>query len=90
MELQARYSLPVACLILFGLGLGISIRLKRPQGIYLNLFYMLICSFGYFAIMAQCLSLGKSGKLPPTLAAWVANIAFGLIAAYLLLSRERS
>jgi len=89
-ELMSRYSLPFACLILFGLGLGISIRLRRLRGIYLNLAYALVSSFGYFAIMAQCLSLGKSGKLPATLSAWIANIAFGLITVYLLLSRERS
>jgi len=89
-ELNARYSLPFACLILFGLGLGISIRMRRPQGIYLNLAYAIAGSFGYFAIMAQCLSLGKSGKLPPSLSAWIANVVFGLISLYLLVSRERS
>ncbi len=88
-ELMSRYSLPFACLILFGLGLGISIRLKRPRGIYLNLAYALVSSFGYFAIMAQCLSLGKSGKLPATLSTWIANLVFGIITVYLLIRREQ-
>jgi len=88
-EYAARFSLPVACLILFGVALGITLRLRRPQGIYLNLAWALFITFAYFAIMAECLSLGKSGKLAPEFAAWSGNIIFGAVSVYLLLGRER-
>jgi lipopolysaccharide export system permease protein len=88
-EYAARYSIPVACMILFALALGISIRMRRPQGIYLNVGWALFITFVYFAIMAECLSLGKSGKLPPLLAAWAGNIIFSGVAVYLLLGREK-
>jgi len=88
-EYASRSSLPVSCLILFGVGLGIIIRLRRPQGIYLNLAWALLITFAYFTITAECLSLGKSGALPPAVAAWSGNIIFGAIAIYLLLVRDR-
>jgi len=88
-EYASRSSVPVACLILFALALGLSIRVRRPQGIYLNLAWALVITFSYFAIMAECLSLGKSGKLPPLLSAWAGNILFAAVAVYLLRGRER-
>jgi len=88
-EYAGRFSVPAACVILFGLALGVSIRMRRPRGIYLNMAVALLMSFIYFAIMAMCLSLGKSGKLPPFLAAWIGNIIFTAVSIYLLASQEK-
>ena len=87
-ELNSRYSLPFACLILFGLGMGIALRIQKPRGIYLNLAWALFFCFAYFAVMAISLSLGKSGKMPAFLSAWLANFLFGAVSGYLLLHRE--
>jgi lipopolysaccharide export system permease protein len=88
-ELASRYSIPIACLISFALGLGITVRMRRPQGIYLNTAWSLLFTFCYFALTAICLSLGKSGTLPAALSAWVGNIVFGLVAAYLVIGHEQ-
>jgi len=88
-EYASRYSVPIACLISFALGLGITVRMRRPQGIYPNMAWSLLFTFSYFALTAMCLSLGKSGMLPATLSAWAGNIVFGLVAAYLMIGHER-
>lgn len=88
-EYASRYSVPVACLISFALGLGITVRMRRPKGIYANTAYSLLFTFTYFAVMAMCLSLGRSGRLPAALSAWVGNILFGAIAAYLMIGHEQ-
>jgi len=86
-ELNSRYSLPFACLVLFGLGVGIALRIQKPRGIYLNLGWALFFCFAYFAVMAMSLSLGKSGKMPAFLSAWLANFLFGAVSGYLILKR---
>ena len=88
-EYASRYSVPVACLISFALGLGITVRMRRPQGIYPNVAWSLLFTFSYFALTAMCLSMGKSGMLPAALSAWVGNIVFGLVAAYLMIGHEQ-
>ena len=89
-ERASRYSLPVSCLIMLGLAVGVSIRAKKPKGIYYNLGIALLITFSYFALMAECLSLGKSEKLSPVLSAWLANFAYGLICLYFFVSKEKA
>ncbi len=88
-ELQSRYSLPFACLVLFALGLGVAIRQKQTRGLYINFAWALFFSFTYFAVMAMCLSMGKSGKIPSLISPWIANMVFSGVAVYLLLFQEK-
>jgi lipopolysaccharide export system permease protein len=37
----------------------------------------IVIGFSYWLVFAFTMSLGRSGTLPPLLAAWLANILFG-------------
>jgi lipopolysaccharide export system permease protein len=49
----------------------------------------LIIGFSYWLVYAFGMSLGRSGILPPLLAAWFANILFAL-ASVILVPRVRT
>jgi lipopolysaccharide export LptBFGC system permease protein LptF len=49
----------------------------------------IVIGFSYWLVYAFAMSLGRAGTLPPLLAAWTANIVFG-IASYLMYRRVRT
>jgi len=48
-----------------------------------------VIGFSYWLVFAFTMSLGRSGTLPPLLAAWTANILFG-IASLLMYRRVKT
>jgi lipopolysaccharide export system permease protein len=49
----------------------------------------IVIGFSYWLVFAFAMSLGRSGTLPPLLAAWTANILFG-IASLLMYRRVKT
>ncbi|MDP8213953.1 MAG: LptF/LptG family permease [Candidatus Euphemobacter frigidus] len=83
-ELHQKLSLPMACLIM-GL-LGISFGLKSVQGGMLaGVGISLALGFLYYALFSLTGALGNQGFLQPWLAAWAANIVFGLLGLFFLI-----
>ena len=82
-EFNRRVALPTACLVLvlIGIPLGLSSK-KGGKGAGFVLTIVLV--FVYYFISVTGLSFARSGKLPPVLGVWMANIVFGLIGLLLL------
>lgn len=78
-EIQKRWSLPVACLVLgvFALPLAcVFDGVHRQLGVLLALLMFLL----YYSVYSFGLTMGESGKLPPLVSLWFANILFALAA----------
>jgi LPS export ABC transporter permease LptG len=77
-----RWAQPFICIVTVLLAAPLGIVFSRrgtSGGVALAVF---LCG-GMLFISTVALALGESGYLPPVLAAWLTNIAFGLLALYL-------
>ncbi len=82
-ELQTRFSIPLAALLLVLVGAPFAIRPVRTSGIAISILGAIIIGFAYFVIVALFISLGKGGMVPAWAAAWSANMIFGVVGALL-------
>ncbi len=88
-DLQGKLAFPFVCVILVFIGMSFSMRSERSGGLMQSLAAGIFIGFSYWIVHAFCMSLGRSGILPVTLAAWASNILFAGLAAYLF-SRIRT
>jgi len=75
-ELQRKFSIPFACLLLglIGLPLGLMRRAKgRSWGIALSIAVFMV----YYILLFVSDSLGETGKLNPIVAMWIPNMVLG-------------
>jgi len=82
-DLHGKIAFPFVCILLAIIGISFSLKTERSGGLAGSLFVGLIIGFSYWILFAFAMSLGRSGKIPPLLAAWLANLIFGLSALYL-------
>jgi lipopolysaccharide export system permease protein len=85
-DLHQKISLPFTSLVVILIGAGFALR-TRQRGkatALLGIGMSIVIGFIYYAFMASCIALGKSGTLPPFLSAHLANILFGLIGVILI------
>jgi len=82
-DLHGKIAFPLVCILLAIIGISFSLKTERSGGLAGSLFAGLIIGFSYWILFAFAMSLGRSGSLPPLLAAWLANLIFGLSALYL-------
>lgn len=89
MEIHAKFSIPVACLVfaLIGLALGLT---NRRDGKLASFVLGIAVIFVYYVIMWTSQSLAKGQLLPARLAMWVPNILLGGAGLALFLWRARS
>lgn len=89
MEIHAKFSIPVACLVfaLIGLALGLT---NRRDGKLASFVLGIAVIFVYYVIMWMSQSLAKGQLLPARLAMWVPNILLGGAGLALFLWRARS
>ena len=90
MEIQKRWSLPVACLVLglFAFPLACSFEgVRRQLGIVLSLIFFLL----YYALFSLGMNLAETGTLSPAIALWTPNALFAAAAmvGLHLIARER-
>lgn len=87
-EFNRRVALPSACLVLvlIGIPLGLSSK-KGGKGAGFVLTIVLV--FIYYFISVTGLSFARSGKLPPVLGVWMANMVFAVIGLLLLWRVDR-
>jgi lipopolysaccharide export system permease protein len=78
-----RASFPLADLIMVLLGAALSLRVVRGGNIALGFGISVSVGFAYFAFIRVGQALGYNGTLPPLLAAWLANLVFGVIGGLL-------
>ncbi len=84
---RIREALPFACLVFALVGAPSGIRPLRSTssaGVAMSVFIILI----YYFFVAVCKSLGEGGELPATLAAWMPNILFLILAGVFLVKES--
>jgi lipopolysaccharide export system permease protein len=74
--MHTKIAAPFAALIMVLLGIPFALRNNRSSGIAMGIGAGVAIGFAYFIVNAVLLSYGRSGVLPPMLAAWGANILF--------------
>ncbi len=82
-DLHGKIAFPFVCVILAILGISFSLKTERSGGLAGSIFVGVTIGFSYWILFAFTMSLGRSGNLPPILAAWIANLIFGAAALYL-------
>lgn len=76
-KLEGRLATPWTCLVVvliaipFGAGSG-------RRNVFVGVASSILICFAYFVLQQVCLAAGAGGKLPPWLAGWLPNLAFGL------------
>jgi lipopolysaccharide export system permease protein len=84
-DLQGKIAFSLVSLILAVIGISFSLRSERSGGIAQGIGAGLVIGFSYWLIYAFGMSLGRSGALPPLLAAWLGNILFGAASVWLFM-----
>jgi LPS export ABC transporter permease LptG/LPS export ABC transporter permease LptF len=86
-ELQRRFALPPACLLmaLVGLPLGASSRKAGKSSAFVMTVFL---SFLYFMAQVSLIGLSKQGRMEPAVAAWTPNVGFALVGILLLVRLE--
>lgn len=87
-DLHAKISFPLICLILALVGGGISLRGNRGEGVFAGILISIGIAFCYWFSHSICLSLGYGGVLPPLAAAWATNCIFFSVGLFILLQVE--
>src|SRR5690606_36176637 len=88
-ELHQRNSSPFSTFILTLLALSLSSR-KRRGGIGLNLAVGIILAFVYIFFNQISLTYSTQGYVSPFIAAWMPNVIFGILTAFLYFRRANS
>jgi len=83
LELHSRLSYPAACLVLMLLGVPLGV-LSRRGGKSSGFVYTLLLVVLYYVLSYTGIALGRQGKMPPSLAVWMANLIFVAAGSFLL------
>lgn len=84
-DLHGKIAFPLVGIILAAIGISFSLRSERSGGIARGIGAGLVIGFSYWLVYAFGISLGRSGALPPLLAAWLGNILFGAASLWMVL-----
>jgi lipopolysaccharide export system permease protein len=84
-DLHAKISYPCINIIMAILGIPFALRIGRSGGMALGIAASIFFGLIYWTFFAFCVSLGKSGSIPPFIAAWAANAAFSALGVYMFL-----
>jgi lipopolysaccharide export system permease protein len=87
-DLQAKFALPLACIIVCIIGVSVTLRKTTREGLALNVMFGMVAVFLYWIAQGFCTSLGYGGVLPPFIAAWTANFIFTCLAVVNFLNAD--
>ena len=86
-KLYEKTSWPALSLVMALIAMPFAFRMGKRGALY-GIAIALVLGIVYWIVFALFVKFGEVGNLPPLLAAWAANILFGLAAGYLFLSVE--
>ena len=86
--LYKKYSVPVSAFILTIIAVAVS-AMKRRGGMGTNLAIGIALAFAFVFFDKIFGVLAEKSSIPPMLAVWLPNIAFGILALYLLRNAKR-
>ena len=84
--MHTKLSSPFAAFVMVILGIPFAFRNSRSGGAAVGIGVSIGIGFAYFVVNAMLLSYGRSGVLPPLVAAWGANIIFCLGGVWLAMT----
>ncbi len=87
-DLHLKLAFPLICVIVVMIGGALATRL-RMQGAALGFGLSVAISFLYYGILRAGQALGHNGALPPYVAAWGADVLFGVVALVMLTQAQR-
>ena len=87
-DLHSKLAFPFVSIIMAIVGLAAALG-REHRGSAQGLATGIIIGFSYWIVFAFSVSLGRAGVLPPLVAAWSANLLFGIV-AYLLFRHVRT
>ena len=85
-DLYSKLSYPFLNLIMVLIGIPFALKTGRSGGVALSIGISVMIGFAYGVTFYIFLSFGKSGVLPPFLAAWTPTLIFGLAGIFTLMS----
>ncbi|HYC59935.1 MAG TPA: LPS export ABC transporter permease LptG [Thermoanaerobaculia bacterium] len=86
-KLYEKTSWPALSMVMALIALPFAFRMGKRGALY-GIAVALVLGIVYWIVFALFMKFGEVGNLPPLLAAWAANILFGLAAGYLFLNVE--
>jgi lipopolysaccharide export system permease protein len=84
-DMHGKIAFSLVSIILVIIGVSFSLRSERSGGVTQSIGAGIVIGFSYWLVFAFAMSLGRSGTLPPFLAAWMANILFGAASVFMFL-----
>lgn len=78
-ELSLKLAIPFSTFFLVWVGVALAARVQNRPNMTSMSVAGIALGFGYWAFLAFCKSLGESGALHPTLAAWTPNAVLALL-----------
>lgn len=81
--MHAKLAVPFSGVVMVVLGIPFALRTGRSGGVAMGVGAGVAIGFAYFIINAAIQSYGRSGVLPPVVAAWGANLVFVLTGIWL-------
>ncbi len=88
-QLAAKIAFPLVNVILVLVAFPFSLNPARAGTMTVSFIAGVAIGFGYYVVHAFSISLGAAELIPPTIAAWTANLILGCIAAFMLVGAER-
>lgn len=88
-DLYLKIALPFANFIIVLFGSPLSSSQTRKSGTAKGFGISLAVTFFYFGILKTTQAMGHNGKIEPLLAAWFANIVFGVVGIFVLLRARK-
>jgi lipopolysaccharide export system permease protein len=86
--LWLKLAVPFVSLVMVLVALPLATRRSRTATVAANVGLALVVGFSYWVVLALSTSLGRTGVLPPAIAAWSANVIFSAIGLIFFLGSE--
>jgi lipopolysaccharide export system permease protein len=86
-KLAGRFAAPWTCFVVVLIAIPFGVGSGR-RNVFVGVASSILICFAYFVLQQVCLAAGAGGKVPPWVAGWLPNLAFGL-AGLLLTARVR-
>ncbi len=87
-DLWLKLAVPFVSLVMALVAVPLAVRPSRGSSVAANVGAALVVGFSYWVVLALTTSLGRSGVLPPLLAAWSANAIFAAIGVIFFLGTD--
>jgi lipopolysaccharide export system permease protein len=87
-DLQTKLAIPFISPLLVLLATPFALKKQMSAGLALSFGAAMVVGFGYWVLTALCISLGHSGALPTSVAAWLPNTIFTLIGFFYFTAEE--